>query len=371
MTFSSNKDEIKLRHSFYGSGFAADQFDILPSPLTAKIINQYGLVLRKNKTGFVLYTEVDASSVGDAVEGINPTPQPRLKNELSGETLRFNFFLQAKNNYLFNITELSRYNPGRELFYFNNFRDDQELGLLYLGDSFTGQRVGEAIALVTAETITYVFKTDVNAATIVLDDSFRNTLHSYNFSNDDPTMTTSEYRVDLSNVNAMPAGRYSLTHVGSAEDPLVFYYEPELFELNPLAVIEIINSTVNLTADHSELVSSDYQFLLNDEIQSIDDYVLQLEARATTWRYNVIKKYDSNPYTLVNLDEISDFTKTIEGEQAIFIADSERVLSDQPSTIALNHSGTKLRNLPSPQLTTQLQQGASEDSYISDMYVYV
>lgn len=363
--------EIQLRHSFYKSGFAADDFDIVPGTNTLEMLKQYALVWRKNDTGFVIYAEVDASSIGGVNENVSPAPLPRLINEHLEETLQLSFYLRANNKYLSNITELKRYNPGRELFYFNNLRDDQESGLLHLGDSFTDQRVGDAIALVSAETVTYRFSSAVNSANILINDSFGNTRHNSSFEFDDPSFTALEHRIDLNEASAMRAGRYSLVHEGSTDDPQVFYFDPEVFALNPLAVIEIFNSTVELTSDESELVAADYQFLLNDEIQAIGTYALQLEARATTWRYNVIKKYDSNPYSLANLDDISDFTKSLESERAIFLADDERALSEQPATIALHHSGTKLRNLPSPQLTTQLQQAASEDSYISDMYIYV
>jgi hypothetical protein len=363
--------EIQLRHSFYNSGFAADDFDIVPGRATLEMLNQYDLVWLKNDTGFVIYAEVDASSVGDDNENISPVPLPRLINEHLEETLQLSFYLLAHNQYLSNITDLKRYVPGREVFYFNNLRDDQESGLLHLGDSFTEQRVGDAIALVSTDTVTYRFNSAVNSANILVNDSFGNTRHNSSFKFDDPSITTSEHRIDLSEASAMRAGRYSLVHEGSVDDPQVFYFDPDIFVLNPLAVIEIYDSTVELTADESELVAADYQFLLNDEIQAIGSYALQLEARATTWRYNVIKKYDSNPYSLANLDDIVDFTKSLESERAIFVSDDERALSEQPATIALHHSGTKLRNLPSPQLTTQLQQGASEDSYISDMYIYV
>ncbi|MCP3669612.1 MAG: hypothetical protein GY814_04135 [Gammaproteobacteria bacterium] len=363
--------EIQLRHSFYMSGIAVDDFKIVPSASTLEMLKQYDLIMRKNDTGFVIYAEVDASSVGEAIENVSPVPLPRLKNEHLEETLHLSFYLQANNKYLSNITELKRYDPGRELFYFNNLRDDQDSGLLRLGDSFTDQRVGDAIALVSAETVTYRFNSAVNSATIQINDSFGNTLHNSSFQLDDLSITTLEHRIDLNDVSAMRAGRYSLIHEGSVDGPQVFYFDPDIFALNALAVIEIFDSTVGLTADESELVAAEYQFLLNNEIQAIGTYALQLEARATTWRYNVIKKYDSNPYSLVNLDDITDFTKSLESKRAIFLADDERALSEQPAAIVLNHSGTKLRNLPSPQLTTQLQQGASEDSYISDMYIYV
>lgn len=363
--------EIQLRHSFYVSGFAEHNFDILPNFSTFNLLRQYGLILRQNETGFVIYAEVDASSVGEAVKDLSPAPQPKLKNELLGEKLRFSFFLQAKNNYLSNITALPRYIPGRQIFYVNNLRDDEESGFLHLGDSFSDARVGEAIGLVTGETVTYRFNTEVNSAALQIDDAFGNTLHTFSFENTDTSVKTLEYRLDLSAVKCMTPGRYSITHVDSVETSQIFYFEPELFALNPVAVIEIFNSTVDLTADKSELVADNYQFLVDDEIQYIGAYVLQFNARATTWRYNVIKKYDSNPYSLENLDDISNFIKSVDGDRAIYVADDVRQLSEQPSTIALNHSGTKLRNLPSPQLTTQLQQGLGEDSYISDMYIYV
>ncbi len=362
---------IQLRHSYYSSGFPENDFDIHPSLSTSQLFSQYGLILRKNETGFIIYVEVDPTTVGEAVEDLSPIPAESLKNDLLGEKLRFSFFLQAKNNYLSNITALPRYNPGRQIFYVNNLRDDQESGLLHLGDSFTDQRVGEAIALVNGQTLAYQFETAVNSADLKLDDSFGNTLDIFSFQHSDPLQTTLEYRIDLNVIKSMSPGRYTLTHVDSSESPLIFYFEPELFAQNPVAVIEIFSSTVDLTVDNSEGVVEDYRFLVNNEIQPVGDYVWQLQARATTWRYNVIKKYDSSPYSLLNLDDISDFDKTIDVDRAIYVADDERLLSELPATIALSHSGTKLRNLPSPQLTTQLQPGLSEGSYISDMYVYV
>ena len=65
--------------------------------------------------------------------------------------MRFQFLVPVSSS-LSNISDLPDFRPGRAVFYFNNLRDDQEDGLLYLGDSLV---LGQAIRLVTATTWTH------------------------------------------------------------------------------------------------------------------------------------------------------------------------------------------------------------------------
>lgn len=359
--------QVNLRHGFYQSGLSTEDFNVIPSEATARLFAQTGVIFRPTHSGFSIFVEVTQ----DSIEPTSPPSLPETLREFSIDALRMHFYLVEKNTYLSNITDLPNYRPGKQLFYFNNLRDDQVDGRLHLGDSFINQRIGEPLSRPLGNTVTYAFSPAVSSATMELEDAFGNAIFEQSFDHSELGNVAEEYRLDLSSINNLAAGRYLLRHQGGPGQPLSFFYDPNALSGAIFGVIELFDSTVNLTTNNSEQVPLAYRFLIDNRIQQIDGYTVQFEPRKTTWRYLVNKKYDTSPYTLNNLDPIADFSKSVDGNLATFTSNQERDLSELPASITLFHSGTELTKLPSPHLTTHLQKGLAEGSFISDMYVYV
>ncbi len=357
---------VRLRHSFYDRGCSEQDLVVMPSPTTSRFFNDHGLLFRQQAAGWALYCEIEPNS--------NP---PRLLKTLADNPLRLTFLLRAVNSRLANISELPEHRPGRSVFCLDNLAEEMLDGRLLLGDSVAGVRFGPAVRLVTGEIWTYGFSTAVNRATLSLVDRFGSTQYTTSFSLPDGT-TTSEYRFDFSKAGLLAPGRYQLRDDGDLGDPQELYYDPEITAPRPFAVVEIFDRTDSLTPDGSNLVPDDYQFLNGNQLVGGKEYTVQFEARSTTWRYNVIKKYPTNGLDLTTL-AITDpsitnpitFTRAVVADRAVFTSDGIVQLSEGRTALTLSGgtSGNRIRELPNPTMETPL--GAVEGSPVSDLYVYV
>jgi len=349
---------VKLRHSFYMGGRSTEDFVIRPTPWSRRKLRQYGLVFRPQEDGFTVYTEIEPDS-----------EPPVVHKPIGQDTLRFAFLLDAVNPYVESISEVPRRRQG-SLFYFNNLRNDKKDGRLHLSDSVAGARVGNAIRLASGASFTYSFAAPVNRATIEIKDLFGSHVHRTSFSFPNPGEATSEHRLDLGEVRNFVPGRYVLTddHGGTQ----TIYYDPELSHSRPFGLVEIFSKTDTLTTDGSDQVPVDYRFLVGQEVKPVPPYHLQLEALRTTWRYQVMKTYQSNGIDLSKVTIFGiPFDEVRESEKATFTSRDPVPLAESPPTLELRHSDKKIRTLPGPGLSTPLQEGAAQGSYLSEMYVYV
>ncbi len=360
---------VRLRHSFYASGQSLDDFRVLPAAATGRLLARSGLVLRELADGLAVYAEVEPDAFPH-----------RLLRPLGADGLELTFLLMPANPHLWNISELPDHRPGASVFCFDNLRDDQADGRLHLGDSLAGARVGEALELVPGGIYTHRFAAPASAATITLTDRFGNAAASASFALDGGE-TTTEYRFDL-DAAGLPVGRYAASDDlgGSAQ----LYYDPKTGGLRPFGVIEIYSRTDHLTPGGVDTVPPAYRFLSGEELTGAGDYHLQLDSRATTWRYHVLKKYSADGFQLDQLEITGDvaFTRTLEPERAVFTSTAAVPLAERRRPLALTAAAAppasppagdedKLRDLPSPAASTPLAAGGSPPDFISEMYVYV
>ncbi len=359
LTFK-NLFRVQLRHTFYKDGRSVGDFSLRPSPGTWKVLQQYGVVFRPSADGFALYVQVES--------GHSPH---RLINSIGNDTLRLTFLLQTLNPSALNISALPVFQPGRSVFYFNNLRDDQGGQRLHLGDSVIDARVGDSIELVAGDVYTHHFESAVSSADITMTDMFGTVVHTESFQHpitSDPTLT---YRIPLQNISKMVEGRYVVTdnHGGSQ----AIYVGPEFGALRPFGIVEIFNRTDALTSSNVDVVPSDYRFLNGDELIPREPYTIQFDARSTRWVYNVMKQYDTNSIPLQDVTIVGDlaFTKTVQSDRAVFTANATEALREIPRSMELHHNGAMIKKLPSPQVTTPLQEGDSPNNYMSELFVYV
>lgn len=351
---------IRLRHAYYTDGISRNDFSLVPTPACRTLLDQYGLVFRPGADGGALYASVEPDS----------SPATLLK-PLGDDNLRLAFLLTPLQPQVLNMTHLPRHKPRREVFYFDNLRDDQTNGRLHLSDSIADARLGAPLRLLTAPAYSYRFDPPVNAATLNLTDRFANPVHTVSFRLPKPDDLISEYRLDLSGVSKLTAGRYHLSDDhGGGED---FYYDPGLFGHDVLGIMEIFSRTDRLTPDQSNRVPNAYCFLDGAALTGLDAYTLQFERRATIWRYVVTKQYPANDITLDGLTVTGPvtFTKTTTGERALFTSVDPVPFQQTPRGIVLQHDGTKLRDLPNPSPTAPLQAHGNGAGLLSAVYASV
>lgn len=352
--------EVRFRHAYYASGEIREDFSVVPSPATRRVMTETALLFKPAPDGFGIYAET-----------VPDTDPPKLLRSLVAEGRPLAFLLHTLNARLVNISALPAFRPGQQLFYFNNLRFDQTGGRLHLGDSVADARVGEAITLVSGDVLTYPFSPALESAKLTIKDIFGETIDQRLVRTPEPGTPISEYRFELSKVAGMGAGRYAISddHGGSKQ----IYYDRALSQQRPFAVIEIFDSTTLRTPDQSEQVPTEYRFVDGDELTGLAPYHIQIEGRATTWRYNVIKKYTSNNVTLAGLTITGDldFSKVVETDRAVFTSDASITLSESVRSLSLMQGEEKVRDLPNPGLKTPLQQGANAGSFVSDLFVNV
>jgi hypothetical protein len=345
---------VRLQHDFYASGLGTRYFAVEPTPSCRELLSQYGWLFRSLEDGFVVYTEIapDTSPV-------------MLRRSIGDEDLALSFQLRSLNPYLFNISELDQYQPGRKVFYFNNLCEDIEQGRLYLGDSVANARVGKAVELIRGTVYSYRFQAPVNGAVLKMKGMFGTELYRTSFRLPKPGDRVTEYRIDLTRINGLISGRYSVSDdQGGSKD---FVYQPSLPRMDTFALIELFHGL--------QVVPVGYRFLEGDVLTGVSVYLVHLKARKTIWRYVTIKKYNKNSVALANLTinaSSSTFTKVLEStNRATFTSDKTIPLAEKPKDIELRHKGNKFRNLPNPTLSTALKQGGDSRSFVSELFVYI
>lgn len=365
--------QVQLRHTFYKDGRSVQDFSAHPSPATARVLQDYGLIFRPSSDGFSLYARVEPG-----------TPPHHLLNSIGTDNLRLHFLLQPTNPYIQNVSALPGYQPGRSIFYFNNLRDDQQHQRLHLGDHVVNSRIGGPLHFVAGPVYTHRFLDVatsspllVSSATITIQDMFGNSVHTESFQYPDRAeYKTSEYRISLQAIPKLGPGRYVVNaDQGKSQD---IFYDPDLKFSRPFGVIEIFNRTDSLTPTQADIVPQDYRFLLGDQLTGLDPYQLQLDARSTTWRYTIMKKYDKSSIPLNQLSIVGDLSfnarvldPPVNPTRAIFTTSGEEILQEIPRSLELHQNGTELRKLPNPQLSTALQKGSSSNNFVSELFVYV
>lgn len=344
---------VTLRHDFYGDGLCPDLV-ATPSPASARRLRNYGLVFRPREHGFAVFGELD------------PTADPPELLRPPDGALVLTVVLRLKDRTFVNITDLSAGEMEGRIYYLNNLRDDTSDGRLFLGDSVDDARLGEPVTLVASRVHRYTPGAAAADLAIEVRDLFGNTRYASSFSFDD---AVSEIELDLSRLSGFEHGLYTISDDQGGSERI--YFAPELFGSDGFAIIEIFSRTDTLTVDASDQVPAAYRFLSGSQVAAVD-YTVGFEARATTRRYVVTKKYDSSTVELNDLTiDGGTFTMTTDTDEVTFESDAPVALSQTGEDYDLHDNGTKLLDLPNPGRSTPLQEGPTPGSYTSEVYLNV
>lgn len=360
--------KLQLEHSYYDETRDAGNFRIHPTPACQRILDHHHILFRQTENGVLLYVAV-----------IPDTKPPELFQELNLETLKLAFWLEVINPLFFNISALpAEHNVGKELFYFNNLTDHRPSHAdgepLYLNDTTSKQSLGASLELLTGSLYTASFKQKVTDITLNLKDQFENILKSIPINEPNGL---SEYRIDLADISGLIPGQYLLENENTPDDSYHIYYDPELRGKSIFGLIELYNTTTNLTPDSSEKVISSYQFLSSDnKLTPLSAYILRLNNRETIWRYIVTMKYQDTGLDLSKLSIKYDsgaptFAKTLKDKQIIFTSEEALPLKETPPSVSLLLDGEDYMSLPIPTSSTALQKPSELNDLSSDMYIYI
>lgn len=353
---------IRVRHDWYAGGeIGADDFQVVPSASTAHLLGALGLRTRALPDGLVVYGEVEPGS----------TP-PRLRRPLGADALRFAFELRTRHAALLAITDLPPFAPARTIFCFDNLREDVSAGRAHLGDAPAGVRIGSPVSLVTGPSFLHPLGAPAATAVVTIADRFGATVATVDAAAADGTTPFAAWPVDVGSAVGMAAGRYTITdsHGGVSR----IYFDPDLAASRPLGILEIFSRTEQLTPDATNRVPASYRFLAGDEVSGFDSYYLQFQARATTWRYLVTKKYLNNAVALSSLKIGGPvtFAGTVSGARAVFTSTAAVRLAATPRGLKLlEHPSKHIRDLPDPDLRTPLGSDPALPAYVSEIHVYV
>ncbi len=349
--------QIRPVHTFFSESATSEAFTFEPTPTTQRLLEDLGLLFRSEPAGGSLFGE------------IVPLSDPAtLLRPFGSDSLRFQFLLRPLDTTLLNISDLPDYRPGREVLYFSNLRNDQENGRLYLSDSVANARVGDPVRLVTRTTWTHDLGAPADSVTVTITNQFGSQVASADFSFEGPV---DQLRIGPELSEDLGPGFYEVSDdLGGSEN---LFYDPQISGRDAVGIVEVFINTSQLTPDQSDQVPGPYRFLNGDEVIPIGPYHVEFEARTTTWRYIVIKKYESNDIALADLQVSADFafSKDTQSDRAIFTSTTTVQLAKTAQAVTLENNGESVMDLPSPSQATPLQEGAAPGQYVSEMYIYV
>lgn len=360
---------LKLQHSYYSDSRIDGAFRVWPTPACQDMLDHYHILFRQTDNGFSLFVKV-----------VPETTPAQLFQQLNSETLKLSFWLEASNPLLLSISALPARHCGEDLLYFDNLSDHRIApaaeSLLYLHDTSLNSKPGDVLRMVVNSVYTYRFTTPVTEAVLILKDRFDKTVETITINGTEPI---SQYRINLTDIQSMFPGRYTLMddQGGSSE----IYYDPGLMGKPVFGLIDLYNTTQNITTDNSEQVPDAYRFLsLNNTLIQESAYTLKIASQETTWRYIVTKKYANNGIELNQLivkDSSSMVTfepePDADDKHIIFTAQKGLALKEirKPIVLEQKSPSNKIRDLPNPTFSTALQKFSGLTDFSSDIYIYV
>lgn len=354
--------EVEIYHNYYNSGISED-FNIVPTSISQKILRNYGLLFRKTSKGFVVLYEY-------VLELEQKHPLKPIE-----ENIKFSFILQSKNPYLINYSNLPLDKKPNQIYRLHNLNDNQQNGNLLLTSDDTINHVSQNDRIeIKPQLFQYSFESLNETAEMEILDELRNPV---------PKSKRNVAIVDgilnyLVNLQSFAPGKYILKVDG--DQKLEFYSSDELVgKNNVFGVIDIFRN---------DSVPNLYQFTKPNNDVKQKTYQVKIDNRMTYWKYYIVLKYrvkdvkpddfsltypDSNgtnvKFESLNKEELADGTVTFP-----FLSNIELPLKQVPvKGIKLdktNSNGNRLEiaNLPIPSVKTLTK---IKNELYSNMYVYI
>lgn len=371
-TVFQNLFSVDIQHRYYRDGVSRD-FEVVPTPLTCRLMENYGLLFRKTAGGFNLLYEADPTD-----------PLYRRPRRALREELRFSFLLQWKNFRLLNHSDLPLDAPPGSVYYLNNLNQKIEGGKLLLSRSpFLSSQDS-----LLSKPLMFQYRTALTgpgADVQVINEAGETVKRERVMAFEGRAL----WPVDL---RAHGPGPYRL-EVDETEEAR-FYASDDLVGRKVFALVDILKN------DH---VPAPYRLTDPEQDHAVTPkaYIVEIDTRRTYWKYNVVLKYrlkDTAPADWppgwpgdwavvvpgrpsVRIEPRPGEIKTLaDGSVAVpFVADTPLPLREEPlKGISLkrvngNGNGAVLReldNLPNPPLDG-IVPNRDENKVFSEVFVYI
>ncbi len=291
---------IVVCHDYYQTGKSQD-FTVELTPATHSLIADFGLLARvADDGGWAIFAEVIRKI--DDITGIQSVELARAIDQDALDALIFRFFIQLRNPYFYNFTDLDAYKTfqaGHNIFYLNNCQFYKRLNGLYLGfkdadvPTLPLDKLGVSnlfrspVALITNQQYNFILRdaSDQKITAQTLDIIFENFngVENPNVVHFDSLDATHSFLVDLTKVNALNEGFYKVSCSIPNTKTYDILYVPEATTRLPFALAEIRNDATVKT-EQKFMDSNGKLFVNNGQIVETV-YRLQFISRKIQRRY--------------------------------------------------------------------------------------
>lgn len=285
--------QVLIRHTYYNaSADSCPDFDVSPTPASAALMGDLGLLFRHEKTGFsVLYDVARADVLLDYLA--------RQGGETHQCWTRLSFTLTLNNPYFINFTDVPiDVNPSAQNFYFTNreARADGGRVVLNAGEGVAG---GELLKVAPAQVALRV-GTDVTEV-IVTDLSGEEVIRQKGCPHVSPPAAPESCVVFL-DFSGLPEDKYFIEFVGG-ETGIKF---PVLYTVpspSPLCFIDLFFTDPDASAEGVYPVRDLYT--PGRKIVSVG-YELGFRARSTTWNYFIVPQPRAERFEELRIETVSE-----------------------------------------------------------------
>jgi hypothetical protein len=347
--------EVEFLHDYY-SNKSCDDIKVIPSASCRTVLQQHGLRFIASPGRFKIFAKVTEKN------GKNFINSPLPENAV------FSFLLVLNNSAFQTFTNLNLKADQKTRFYFNNLLNNKQGDLLHLAADTAEKKAGNK-DLIQFEKGSFQFTANADVPEKNIKIEFSDTGEVFQqVLNENENISRKQFSFDLS---GMPAGRAALKNGAATEEK--FYVANTADPQNVFGVVEIF---------YRQGINAAYQFLEKDNASGNfqvkgKKYTIHFANRQTTWRYNVVKKFNKNVASVKIKKENGtsiEFETVPGGTENLFVVASKTPLpfTDKPvSGIQLVDGGSNepiIGHLPNASLTILKEENGK---LFSDIYITI
>jgi len=347
---------VTLAHAYYGQG-EGRAFEVEPTAATQRLLKRYGMLFKKQGSGFVLLNEAYES-------------QPNTYTFLRPieEAAVFSFALRSAHP---ELTQYLRLSGQPTFFYFHNLRQERDDAALLSGDAFAG--LADRVQLLPQNT-TLQWSAGAARQTLLLEDALGQVTTFESMGQQDGISYQHCLNLDLQ------IGFYTASFADGSKR--AFYAGNDAFSNADFGVIDL-HVDPSFHAANRSLDGSGQPFLNGGQAVPAH-FKIAVATPQTIWRYWVISRQDNlDPNNLrIKADGLSfgeaqtDATSgriTIESLDPVQIHNTPLTgLSLQKRVGDENNTWVDLiEDLPNPTLGALASRVGDPTHYYSDVFVYV
>lgn len=256
---------VRCLHAYYDDKVCKD-FNITPSPECEIELRNDRLTFKQLPGGFIVFYHASQSV-------------PLLKSP-AFRPKKLTFLIHNNNREFLNFSDLP-YPPQGSIFYFSNLHNNvagkDKLKLLHTGEYAKGNDL--SILSSTPKSFEYEFEKEVKYKDIQITNQMGEVIPLPEVTEEMADFSQKRHKIDL---NEYPEGKYQLSVKGKKGTSFEFYAGGPAFE-DCQGIIEIYMT---------DEVPKAFKLADNKDVYP-QEYHLQIDSRATFWRYNLITNSDS------------------------------------------------------------------------------